>query len=71
MPKDFILTFGRQENKRTLHIHFDDLPNVADLLSEFLKSKGIRSYVTDDSNLIGYSSPQTHSAGNQKTDVDL
>lgn len=47
--KDFTISFGREDNKKTLHIPYEDLSKISDLLNEFLQSKGIKSYITDDS----------------------
>ncbi len=48
-PIDFTIYFGKSGNAKILHISYNDLPKIADILNEFLQSKDIKSYVEDAS----------------------
>lgn len=47
IPQDFTIEFSYKEKKTIVHIPFDDLPKVAELLNSFLQSNGIKSHITE------------------------
>ena len=50
--ENFMITFSDYKTEKTIHIPYKDVPKIADILNDFLKSKGIESYV--EFNILKY-----------------
>ena len=46
-PNDFTVTFDAKGSKKTLHIPWEDLLEVPEILNAFLMNNNINSHVTD------------------------
>lgn len=46
-PPDFTINFFHKERTLELHIPYEQLFTVAEMLNEYLQSKGINSYLKD------------------------